>query len=124
MSAFLQNGRYDSLVRLYGAENVSKLRNSRILVVGAGGIGRHDKQTYKFFVLFYLILQCTGCEILKNLAYIGVDHVELVDLDTIDVSNLNRQFLFRPEHVGKPKALVAGIIFIFHPYSYSTYCDI
>lgn len=40
MSEFLQNGgRYDSLVRLYGAENVSKLRNSRILVVGAGGIG-------------------------------------------------------------------------------------
>jgi ubiquitin-like 1-activating enzyme E1 B len=49
---------------------------------------------------------------LKNLAYIGVDHVELVDLDTIDVSNLNRQFLFRPEHVGKPKALVAGIFLI------------
>ena len=39
MSVFLQNERYDSLVRLYGAENVLKLRNSRILVVGAGGIG-------------------------------------------------------------------------------------
>ncbi|TKS73033.1 SUMO-activating enzyme subunit 2 [Collichthys lucidus] len=37
-----------------------------------------------------------GCELLKN-----------IDLDTIDVSNLNRQFLFQKKHVGKSKAQVA-----------------
>jgi ubiquitin-like 1-activating enzyme E1 B len=47
---------------------------------------------------------------------IGFRYIELIDLDTIDVSNLNRQFLFRPEHVGQSKALIAGkTAMIFNP---------
>ncbi|XP_064598991.1 SUMO-activating enzyme subunit 2-like [Liolophura sinensis] len=69
------------------ASNVqSKVDSSKILVVGAGGI---------------------GCELIKNLVLTGFRDIELIDLDTIDVSNLNRQFLFRKEHVGKSKSQVA-----------------
>ncbi|KAK9876752.1 hypothetical protein WA026_014990 [Henosepilachna vigintioctopunctata] len=69
-----------------GEEARSLVKEAKILVVGAGGI---------------------GCEVLKNLALSGFQDIEIIDLDTIDVSNLNRQFLFRKEHVGKPKAVVA-----------------
>jgi len=59
---------------------------SKVLLVGAGGI---------------------GCELLKNLVLTGFGEVHIIDLDTIDLSNLNRQFLFRHEHIKKSKALVA-----------------
>lgn len=47
-----------------------------------------------------------GCELLKNLVQTGFQDIEVVDLDTIDKSNLNRQFLFRPHHVDKSKVCV------------------
>jgi len=65
------------------SEDIGK---QKLLVVGAGGI---------------------GCELLKNLILSGFTDLTVIDLDTIDVSNLNRQFLFQKKHVGKSKSLVA-----------------
>ena len=85
------NSRYDDLISIYGRELVEKLHNCNMFLVGAGAV---------------------GCEYLKILSLMGVStknncKVTVTDNDCIENSNLNRQFLFRKEHVGKSKSLIA-----------------
>ena len=71
----------------FGTEIMNEIiHHTRILLVGAGGI---------------------GCELIKNLVLCGYTNITMIDLDTIDISNLNRQLLFRTHHVGLPKCHVA-----------------
>lgn len=44
--------------------------------------------------------------VVKNIVLTGFGKITLLDLDTIDLSNLNRQFLFRKKDVKQSKALV------------------
>ena len=103
--------------------------DSRVLVVGAGGIGCELLKVRRECAAGGLDFPCVPsrvaavrcsrapasprrgrlpgpCE--QILVLSGFRKIEIIDLDTIDVSNLNRQFLFRREHVGQSKAAVAA----------------
>lgn len=82
------NSRYDGQIAVFGREFQEKLGNIQEFLVGAGAI---------------------GCEMLKNWAMIGLavgpkGKISVTDMDSIEKSNLNRQFLFRPKDVGKLKS--------------------
>ncbi|MCK7501673.1 MAG: ThiF family adenylyltransferase [Comamonadaceae bacterium] len=44
---------------------------------------------------------------MTTLASVGVGHIGIVDNDSIETSNLNRQFVHKPENIGKSKVLSA-----------------
>ncbi len=73
--------------KLIGWWDQQRLRNARVLVIGAGALGN---------------------ELIKNLALLGVGNVLVADLDRIENSNLSRSVLYRQQHNGQSKAVVAA----------------
>ncbi|KAJ2760191.1 E1 ubiquitin-activating protein, partial [Coemansia sp. BCRC 34490] len=84
--------RYDGQIAVFGRDFQAKVANHREFLVGSGAI---------------------GCEMLKNWAMMGLatgpkGTIHVTDMDTIEKSNLNRQFLFRPKDVGSLKSVTAA----------------
>lgn len=84
--------RYDGQIAVFGKKFQERIANTREFLVGSGAI---------------------GCEMLKNWSMMGLGtgpqgQIFVTDLDTIEKSNLNRQFLFRTKDVGKFKSDTAA----------------
>lgn len=82
------NARYDTSRVIFGNNWVNTIQNLKTFIVGSGAI---------------------GCELLKNFAMMGIStglegELTITDMDTIEKSNLSRQFLFRPDDIGKMKS--------------------
>lgn len=79
------NNRYIYQRTIFGSTQ-DLIQKANIFIVGAGAI---------------------GCELLKNLAMIGVNSITITDMDIIEKSNLSRQFLFTYSDIGNSKSTTA-----------------
>jgi ubiquitin-activating enzyme E1 len=85
--------RYHDEIAIFGEKIINNLQNTKILLAGAGAV---------------------GCEMLKNLALLGIGdnknepYITVVDFDKVEISNLNRQFLFLRDSIGKTKVEAAA----------------
>ena len=88
--------RYDGQIVVFGRSFQHRLNSASVFLVGAGAL---------------------GCEFLKNFAMVGLGTKEskedngrivVTDMDTVELSNLNRQFLFRDRNVGEMKSVAAA----------------
>ena len=87
----LYGTRYDDQIAIYGQEFQKKLNNLNVFIIGAGAL---------------------GCEYLKLFSLMGISNNKdsktlITDNDLIEMSNLNRQFLFHQRDIGKPKSIIA-----------------
>ena len=74
------------ILKKIGISGQKRLKNSRVLIIGMGGI---------------------GCPLLTYLASAGVGNLGIIDHDKVEISNLNRQTLFNLSDIGKFKVVQA-----------------
>lgn len=72
----------ERLELLVGEENIEKIKNSKILLIGIGGVGGYT---------------------LESLVRSGIEHITIVDYDKIDITNLNRQIIALNSNIGEYK---------------------
>lgn len=77
---------YDRTRLLLGSGAMEKLKNAKVAVFGLGGVGGY---------------------VVEALARCGIGALELIDHDTLSITNINRQILATRSTMGKSKALVA-----------------
>lgn len=87
----IKGDKYDGMRYIFGDKLLNDIRDKSIFIVGSGAI---------------------GCEHLKNFAMTGFgtrsSKIVVTDMDTIEKSNLNRQFLFRNKDIGRLKSEIAA----------------
>ena len=71
---------------LIGKENIEKLKNTTVLIIGLGGVGGHA---------------------LESIARSGIGKIIIVDKDIVDITNLNRQIISNKNNIGLNKVDVA-----------------
>ncbi len=79
------NQQYERTIRIIGEEGIEKLRASRVLLFGVGGVGSY---------------------VCEGLARAGVGALTLVDKDVVDITNINRQIPALHSTIGRSKAAV------------------
>ena len=72
----------ERLINLFGESNLKKIKNTHILLVGIGGVGSFCFET---------LIRC------------GVENITVIDFDTYEESNLNRQLYATLDSLGKKK---------------------
>ena len=74
---------FDRLIKLIGEDNFNKIQNTRVLLIGVGGVGSATLET-----------------LVRN----GFTKIQIIDYDTIDITNLNRQLITTSNNINKIKA--------------------
>lgn len=76
---------FDRFELLVGSNNIEKIKNTHVLVLGLGGVGSYA---------------------LEALVRSGVENIIIVDFDVVDITNLNRQLMTNHQNIGDLKTKV------------------
>lgn len=77
---------FDRLEKILGTEEINKIKNLNILLIGIGGVGGYA---------------------LESLVRMGINNITIVDYDKVAISNLNRQIISTNDVIGKFKVDIA-----------------